>query len=295
MMGSFTMENERLAVTIADLGAELISIYDKQNQREIIWQADAAVWNRHAPVLFPNVGKYENGHFLYKGRYYEEGQHGFARDMVLERIAEGSDYVTHRLTADDATKARYPFDFELEITHRLQKNSVRVEWKVVNRGENDMYFTIGGHPGFNLPLEQGTQYTDFYLKFAQDQDSLDYLLIDMQTGTAHTAPVYQMKLKNHMYQMHEDMFDKDALVFDGGQIHDVAIAKADGTPYVSLSCEGFSSFGIWAMPGAPYVCLEPWCGRCDNRGFEGEISEKKGINCLKSGEVFERTYDITVY
>lgn len=294
-MGKFTMENEKLLVTIEDTGAELVSVYDKENRREVMWQADPDFWPRHAPVLFPNVGKYYEGHFLYHGQYYKEGQHGFARDMELERIAEGSDYVTHRLLADAATKERYPFDFQLEITHRLKEKTIEVEWKVMNNGGNTMYFTIGGHPAFNVPVQPDTKYSDYYLKFAEDRNTLAYILIDTDTGTAMPETVYMMQLDDHMYKIQDNMFDKDALVFDGGQIEWAAIAMPDGTPYVSIACEGFPNFGIWAKPGAPFVCLEPWCGRCDNSGFNADISEKEGINRLESGAVFDKSYRITIY
>ena len=91
------------------------------------------------------------------------------------------------------------------------------------------------------------------------------------------------------------MFDKDALVFDNEQIEWAALALPDGKPYIALESKDFPNFGIWSKPGAPYVCLEPWCGRCDDKGFNGEISQKPGINTLKAGEVFKKSYDITVY
>ncbi len=293
-MGNFTMENDRLLVTIADQGAELISIFDKENQREIMWQADPDFWPRHAPVLFPNVGKYYGGHFRYEGQYYEEGQHGFARDMEMERIASGAGFVTHRLAANAATRSRYPFDFQLEITHRLKDKSVQVEWKVVNNGANTMYFTIGGHPAFRVPALPETKYSDYYLKFDEDKDELEYILIDVNTGTAMTETTYKMPLDQHMFRIQDDMFNRDALIFDGGQIQWAAIAGPDGADYVSVRCDGFPNFGIWSKPGASFVCLEPWCGRCDNRGFDADISEKEGINRLEGGEVFEKSYEITI-
>ncbi|MGN0203369.1 MAG: aldose 1-epimerase family protein [Coprococcus sp.] len=294
-METFTMENDRLLVAIADFGAELISIFDKHYQREIIWQADPVFWKRHAPVLFPNVGKYYHGEFLYNGKHYKEGQHGFARDMVFDRISSGKDYVTYRLASDEDTKRRYPFDFVLEITHRLEGQDIEVLWKVVNIGESPMYFTIGGHPAFNVPVLPDTKFSDYYLTFAEDKETLEYILIDLNTGTAVPDQIFHLELNDHMYRLRDDMFDRDALVFDNGQIGWAGIALPDGTPYVSMTCEGFPNFGIWSVPGAPYVCLEPWCGRCDNRGFEGDISDKAGINRLESGQLFEKSYKITIW
>lgn len=294
-MGSYTMENKKIKVTIANHGAELVSIFDKENQREVMWQADSAFWSRHAPVLFPNVGQHFDKKYLYQGQTYPAGQHGFARDMDFTVVSADEGSVTHRLVADETTKEKYPFDFQLDITHSIKEGHLTVSWKVVNQGENTMYFTIGGHPAFQVPVLPDTKLGDYYLLFADDKEELSYILLDTSSGTAITDVTYPLPLTDHKYQIQEDMFDHDALVFDDTQIEYAAIAMPDGSPYVGIKCDGFPNFGIWSKPGAPYVCLEPWCGRCDNRGFDKDISEKNGINVLKAGEIFECSYEIIVY
>lgn len=294
-MATCTIKNEKLSVTIAAHGAELSSIYDKANDRELVWQADPAFWNRHAPVLFPNVGKYYGGHFTYNGTDYPMGQHGFARDTEFEQVASGENFVTYRLCADEESKKVYPFDFVLEITHRLNENRLTVEWNVKNTDDKEMYFTIGGHPAFNVNVLPDTDFEDYSLVFKEGTEKLYYVLLDAESGTAIGDKVYELELTDSKYALKKDMFDKDALVFDGGQIEWAALALPDGKPYIALESKGFPNFGIWSKPGAPYVCLEPWCGRCDNKGFEGEISEKPGIIALKAGETFKKSYDIIVY
>lgn len=294
-MATCTIKNEKLAVTIAAHGAELSSIYDKANDRELVWQADPAFWNRHAPVLFPNVGKDYGGHFTYNGTDYPMGQHGFARDTEFEQAASGENFVTYRLCADEESKKVYPFDFVLEITHRLNGNRLTVEWNVKNTDDKEMYFTIGGHPAFNVNVLPDTDFEDYSLVFKEGTEKLSYVLLDAESGTAIGDKVYELELTDSKYALKKDMFDKDALVFDGGQIEWAALALPDGKPYIALESKGFPNFGIWSKPGAPYVCLEPWCGRCDNKGFEGEISEKPGIIALKAGETFKKSYDIIVY
>ena len=294
-MATCTIKNEKLSVTIAAHGAELSSIYDKANDRELVWQADPAFWNRHAPVLFPNVGKYYGGHFTYNGTDYPMGQHGFARDTEFEQVASGENFVTYRLCADEESKKVYPFDFVLEITHRLNGNRLTVEWNVKNTDDKEMYFTIGGHPAFNVNVLPDTDFEDYSLVFKEGTEKLYYVLLDAESGTAIGDKVYELELTDSKYALKKDMFDKDALVFDGGQIEWAALALPDGKPYIALESKGFPNFGIWSKPGAPYVCLEPWCGRCDNKGFEGEISEKPGIIALKAGETFKKSYDISVY
>ena len=294
-MATCTIKNEKLSVTIAAHGAELSSIYDKANDRELVWQADPTFWNRHAPVLFPNVGKYYGGHFTYNGTDYPMGQHGFARDTEFEQAASGENFVTYRLCADEESKKVYPFDFVLEITHRLNGNRLTVEWNVKNTDNKEMYFTIGGHPAFNVNVLPDTDFEDYSLVFKEGTEKLSYVLLDAESGTAIGDKVYELELTDSKYALKKDMFDKDALVFDGGQIEWAALALPDGKPYIALESKGFPNFGIWSKPGAPYVCLEPWCGRCDNKGFEGEISEKPGIIALKAGETFKKSYDIIVY
>ena len=214
-MGRFKMENDRLVVTIDDLGAELVSIYDKKYSRELIWQGDPAWWKRQAPILFPNVGKFYGGEYLYQGRHYVQDQHGFARDYVLERVEESPASVTHRLVSNAETRKVYPFDFELMITHRLDGDKVDIQWQVKNTGDHPMHFTIGGHPGFNVPVLPDTEYSDYALKFAEDQDELHFIHIDMNTGTGLPDKVYTMPLTDHKYQLRKDLFDLDALFFDG--------------------------------------------------------------------------------
>lgn len=294
-MATCTIKNEKLSVTIAAHGAELSSIYDKANDRELVWKADPAFWNRHAPVLFPNVGKYYGGHFTYNGTDYPMGQHGFARDTEFEQAASGENFVTYRLCADEESKKVYPFDFVLEITHRLNGNRLTVEWNVKNTDNKEMYFTIGGHPAFNVNVLPDTDFEDYSLVFKEGTEKLYYVLLDAESGIAIGDKVYELELTDSKYALKKDMFDKDALVFDGGQIEWAALALPDGKPYIALESKGFPNFGIWSKPGAPYVCLEPWCGRCDNKGFEGEISEKPGIIALKAGETFKKSYDIIVY
>lgn len=294
-MGTYKLENEKLVVKVADHGAELISIYDKKEERELIWQADPQYWNRHAPILFPNVGKHYQGVYRYEGKEYPAGQHGFARDKEFIQVGGEETWVTHRLCADEETRTNYPFDFCLEVTHRLEGDQLHVEWKVENQGENTMYFTIGGHPAFRLPIILGTEFEDYFLRFEEHVDRLNYVLLDLESGTAMPEQRRPMALHQHCFRLRKEMFNKDALIFDEGQVQWVALALPDGSPYVALESRDFPNFGIWSKPGAPYVCLEPWCGRCDNQGFTGEISEKPGINTLKTGEIFEKSYDIIVY
>lgn len=287
-----TIENEFLQVSVNDHGAELCSIFDKEKNREVIWQADPAFWKRHAPVLFPNVGRHYLDHFRTLGREFPSKQHGFARDSEFICACRTEDSITHVLKSSPETLEKYPYEFQLEITHTLKGRTVTVSWKVTNPGEETMYFTIGGHPAFNVPADGQGRQSEYLLSF-EGKDSLTYYLVDLNHGTARPDEPHTLSLTDGCCRIDEHMFDKDALVVDG-QIEKASILFPDGTPYVSLSCKGFPNFGIWSVPGAPFVCLEPWMGRCDDCGFEGTLAEKENINSLKSKEEFHKEYFILV-
>ena len=260
----------------------------------MIWQGDPRFWGRHAPVLFPNVGKHYGNHYRIGDKEYASKQHGFARDTDFTCIDSTLDSVTHQIRSTEETKEVYPFDFVLRIRHILKGRTLTVSWKVANNSDTDMYFAIGGHPAFRVPVLPDTRRSDYRLTF-DGQESLTYLLLDPESGTAKAEEKATLKLENGTCQIEDHMFDHDALVFDN-QITRAGIQLPDGTPYLELRCVGFPNFGIWsASQDAPFVCLEPWMGRCDDCGFTGDLSEKPFINQLKMDEMFETAYTIEIF
>ena len=286
------LENEYLCVEISEEGAELTRIYDKQKKTDVLWEGDPKYWKRHSPVLFPNVGKTYHNTVRIQGIQYPTSQHGFARDNTFTCITCKEDVAQFFLHSNDETKEVYPYDFELYITYTLNKNVVDVQWKVRNPMDETIYFTIGGHPAFRFAEVEGIK-ADYCLCFPK-KDSLNYILIDPDSGTANMDEVFEMKLEDHRYPLSEELFEKDALIFDDGQIDEVWICRKDGSPYVGMRCQDFPNFGIWSVKEASFVCLEPWAGRCDNRGFEGDISEKPGINKVEGRGTFIKEYQIVV-
>lgn len=294
-MAEHVMENDFLRVTVSDHGAELISVWDKERGQERIWQADPAVWNRHAPVLFPFVGKVNGGVYRYQGKGYEmKTQHGFARDMEFTCVSERENKLIHRLTATEETLKKYPFAFTLYITHRFSEKNPRellISWEIINENDETMYYSIGGHPAFCVPADPGESRDQYWLEFP-GKESLEYLLLNPENGLAVTDRIYDLQLENGYYPIEEHLFDRDALVFEQGQIGEVRIDRPDKTPYVTLRCGGFPFVGIWSKPEGAFVCLEPWMGRTDDDGFDGELSEKTGVESLKARENRMYTYGI---
>ena len=284
------LTNEYLRVEIAALGAELMSSYDRSAGTELLWNGDATYWKRRSPILFPNVGKTWQNVMRIDGAVYPTSQHGFARDRDF--VCESSDDVsaTWLLRSDEKTLERYPYDFELHIRYALEGRSLRVTWIVDNPNDREMAFTIGGHPAFCFARPEDSK-ADYALRFP-DADALHYILLDPASGTALPEEGHVLALQGGMLALSDELFTRDAMIFDGGQIDEVWLCGSDGAPRVGMRCPGFPNFGIWSVVGAPFVCLEPWAGRCDDSGFDRELREKPNVNLLPAGERFERSYEI---
>lgn len=286
------LENEFLCVEIAEMGAEVTRIYDKTEDNEILWEGNPVYWKRHSPVLFPNVGKTYKNRVLINGTQYPTSQHGFARDNVFTCIEAANEKASFMFRSSEETKEVYPFDFELHINYKLNKKELTVEWQVKNCGDETMYFTIGGHPAFRFAKPEETK-ADYVLK-VPGKEKLEYVLIDISCGCANVDEVHTLQLSEETYPLSDKLFAKDALVVDNGQIEEAWLCHKDGTPYVGVRSEGFPNYGIWSVEGAPFVCLEPWMGRCDNAGFNAELSEKPNVNKVEAGEKFIKDYTIVV-
>ena len=286
------LENEFLYVEIAEMGAEVTRIYDKTEDNEILWEGNPVYWKRHSPVLFPNVGKTYKNRVLINGTQYPTSQHGFARDNVFTCIEAANEKASFMFRSSEETKEVYPFDFELHINYKLNKKELTVEWQVKNCGDETMYFTIGGHPAFRFAKPEETK-ADYVLKIP-GKEKLEYVLIDISCGCANVDEVHTLQLSEETYPLSDELFAKDALVVDNGQVEEAWLCHKDGTPYVGVRSAGFPNYGIWSVEGAPFVCLEPWMGRCDNVGFNAELSEKPNVNKVEAGEKFIKDYTIVV-
>ncbi len=285
-MKEHIIENGFLRAAVSDAGAELCSVVDRESGAERIWTADPAVWNRHAPILFPFVGKVTDGKYRVGDREYEmKTQHGFARDMVFECVGETPDSVSHRLKASDRTRERYPYEFSLTITHHLEGKRLFVSWLVENNGCERMYFAIGGHPGFLMP--EGVKKEDCRI-FFPGAESLRYRNAS-KAGFALPG-MKTLSLEGSSSPYLEDI--PDTWIFEDGQVKEVGILLPDGKPYVALHCADFPMLAVWANPAGPFICLEPWFGRTDDEGFRGTIDQKKAIQSLAEGEKQEYGYSV---
>lgn len=300
IMGMCFLENDQLRVEVSTFGAELQSIRNKKSGFEYLWHGDKAYWGRRSPVLFPIVGKVWNGRMKYQGVEYALSQHGFARDCEFVKLdesrlnellpKEGVQKCGFALYSNEETKKIYPFDFALYIIYCLIENSVEVNWIVENRNEGDMYFQIGAHPAFNYRDFDEDAEIQGYMKFDRDGKML---LTTLECGGYAARERREIEVASGGIAINKETFAGDALVFEK-QLKRVALCDKKGDSYVEVEFDA-PVVGLWSpakMGYAPFMCIEPWYGRCDDSNFEGDYNEKPYINCLKEGELFHSMYKI---
>lgn len=273
-----SLENEVLKIIVSEHGAELQSIYNKQNGREYLWQGDGAYWNRKSPILFPIVGKLANNTYYVKGRDYHLTQHGFARDMEFECVEHTKDKLRFILKANEKTMALYPYDFKLSVSYRLEQNKLIVKYKVYNNSSELMYFSVGAHPAFNTDLsENGIE--DYYLDFYKDV-TLKTKMIDQEVGLlSHDEKLIVDNASK--LDLNYDLFAQDALIFEG--VQKVALKNKVNDQEVVMDLTGFPLLGVWTSrkaPKCPFICLEPWYGVADRVGGPRELVDKDYIQSL---------------
>ncbi len=287
------LENDLLEVTINSFGAELSSITGKETGTQYLWDADEKFWKRSAPVLFPFVGSLKDKKYTVDGKDYPMGQHGFARDMEFSVVSETTDEARFELRSNDDTLAKFPFEFVLKIGYKLDGNDIKVTWHVENPGDKELLFSIGGHPAFMCPVTEDGKQSDYYLKFDADK-ALTYGLLSGDGLLDRDDYLLGVDINGYC-AIDEHMFDKDALIIEHFQASKVSLCTPDKKPYLTVSFDA-PLFGLWspAGKGAPFVCIEPWYGRCDRADFGGELKDREYGNVLAVGETFEKSYDITI-
>lgn len=289
---TYTLESDTLQVQINHRGMEISSIQNKESEVEYLWQGDPAVWAGQAPILFPIVGALKNGKTSHLGKEYHLNKHGFIRNNEKAKIVKkDKSSIVFQLLSDDETKAVYPFDFVFEVSFELKCNSLKVSHSVSNSGTDDMYYSIGGHPAFNCPIDGKTTLSDYSLEFPEVENDYTYHILPEGLIGEKSDKVLDNR---STIQLHEHIFDGDALIFKHLKSRSITLSNKERGPLVAMEFNDFDYLGIWAKPGAPYVCIEPWLGVGDADDHSGILSEKDGIRKLSPNQKEAKSFTIEV-
>lgn len=269
-----TLENQFISATIQSKGAELCSLKNANTHRELLWQADPAHWAKHAPVLFPIVGKLKQNTYHHEGKSYILPRHGFAREMDFLLLEQTKSKAVFQLSSSSKTKGLYPFDFDFRITYILDENNLHTSYTISNLGGDNMYYNVGAHPAFFLPLD----FSAYSIVFPMDSTLITHELEDeLISKTTH-----KIQLENHILPLTYSLFEKDALIFKQLESNLVTICENE-RPFMQVSFADFPNLGIWTKPQAPFICIEPWLGYADTTDASGVLEEKDSIQSLAAG------------
>lgn len=286
------ISNLNLKVRINQTGAELCSIVSQASGREFVWNGNPDIWGSTAPVLFPIVGGLKNGQTSHNGQIFSMPRHGIVRhNNNLHVLSQESDRITFRLTADEQTLKQYPFRFTFDISFRVKDNSLIISHLVKNTDNCDMYFSVGAHPAFNCPINDGESYTDCYLEFSERETLSTSPLTKDGLVKNESIPVLT---DSNILPLTDHLFDNDALIFRNPKSRRVTLRSHKSDTAVAVDFPDFNYLGIWAKPQAPFVCIEPWLGIADSENCDGQLAHKEAIIKLPAGEKFEAKYTVTI-
>ena len=279
-----SIKNSILIAEINHFGAELCSLKDNHN-KEYIWEGNPDIWGKHSPILFPVVGTLQNDTYQYNDTDFHLSRHGFARDMEFKLIKKQENNAVFSLHSCTESLKSYPFEFELQIIYTLNKNSLTIAYKVINKGKFNLPFSIGAHPAFALP----NQFENYSLEF-EKQESLQYYLLEDNLISNKTK---SLLLENKKVSLDYNLFKNDALILKTLESKSVTILEND-KPFLRASFEDFPSLGIWTKINAPFLCIEPWFGYSDTTESSGDLFKKEGIIVLEPEEIFNCQYQLTI-
>ena len=288
----YTIENDSLKVIINPAGAELSSIINKTNGLEYMWSGDAKFWAKRSPVLFPIVGTLRNNTYFYNENSYQLSRHGFARDMNFGVTSQDAASVTFTIENNEQTLTVFPFHFTFSIKYILQENRLHVTYAVINKGTDKMYFSVGGHPAFKVPIAEGLTYEDYYLLFNKMENAGRWPI--SKEGLIESQPIPLLDNTDRL-QLTKKLFYEDAVVFKALQSDEVQLRSDKNAAGLSFTFKDFPFLGIWAAKDAGFVCIEPWCGIADSVNTNQDIKQKEGIIALDAGNLFERTWTVAVH
>ena len=291
-MALVTIKNDRLTVVSDSVGAVFHSIVS--DGIEYLWQGDERYWTSRDHNLFPYVGRLTDGQYIYKGRKYSMPIHGFCKDAEFEIESQTDDSVSFIYSSNAMTREIFPFEFDLHVSYSLCGNSIVKKCTVDNRGENEMFFGFGGHPGFNVPLHGDGKFEDWYLEF-DGESQPERVEIDMTNyriaGTTVPYPLEDGK----RIALHHDLFDGDAIILHG-MPRAVSLKSDISAHSVKVSFPDMPFVGFWhaVKTDAPYVCIEPWVSLPSHSAYMEDIEKQEHIVHLEAGKSYVNTMTVEI-
>lgn len=286
-----TIQNKFLTVTAAEKGAELRSILSADGT-EYLWQGDSRYWSDRAPNLFPFVARLTDGKYYLDGDLHEMPIHGFAPYLDFSLKENDGNKMVLELQDNEHTFSLYPRHFSFQVIYQLEENRLNICFRVENRDEKTLYFGIGGHPGFNVPLSDGKRFEDYRLRFETCSPCRQVIFTSDCFPTGQTRP-FPLEDGTVLPLSHR-LFDDDAIVLI--QMARQVTLEADDGHSITVTYPQMPYLGLWHWPrtDAPYICIEPWGSLPARAGEVTVFEKKKDLYALQPGTVYENNWSITL-
>lgn len=286
------LQNDTLTITVSERGAELQSILDCDGT-EYLWQGDPAYWADRAINLFPYVARLTDGAYQMDGTLYHLPIHGFAPTSMFSLSAKTEDSLTFVLTDSEETYRQYPRHFAFYICYRLQGKTLHITYKVENRDIRVMYFGLGGHPGFRLPMADGIAFSDYELQFSNPCHPRRVGFTDACFLDGNTS---DFPLQNHqILPLCHSLFDNDAIVLSNMD-REVTLRTAKDSRKITVCFPQMPYLGLWHAPKteAPYLCIEPWCSLPSKQDQITEFETQPDLIRLDPGCAYQNEWSISI-
>ncbi|MBQ3090405.1 MAG: aldose 1-epimerase family protein [Oscillospiraceae bacterium] len=288
-----TLLSDQLTIHIDTKGAQLTSVCTHSGV-ELLWQADPAVWGRHAPILFPIIGRLRDNKYTVHGKQYAISQHGFARDKEFTVVDQSSTSVTFQLEEDADTLTKYPFAFRLQVTYILDGGKLTKRHTVLNRDTKTMYYEVGGHDGFRTTLFEGEEMADYYIQFPGQSQIVPYGMDEKNYLVRSDRPY---PLQGDRFPLPPRVFGLDTIVLENLPVHEVTLANKKNSIRLTMEFDQFPYLGIWTQTTREfthYICIEPWTTLPECAFTDSALEHKPGIRVLEPGQAESLSYSFTV-
>ena len=287
-----TIQNEHLTVIVSEQGAELQSVLGADGT-EYLWQGDPAYWGDRAPNIFPYVARLTEGSYYLDGEKHHMAIHGIALYRRFSLVRQEENRICLELTDDVASYEQYPRHFSFQVEYALVANALKITFRVENRDDKTLFFGLGGHPGFRVPLTDGLRFEDYQLRFAEpcQPKRVGFTADCFLNGKMESYPLRD----GQVLPLQHDLFDEDAIVLTN-MAREVILESPKGGHSLTVSYPDMPYLGIWHMPktDAPYVCIEPWSSLPSSAGKIAVFEEQADLLQLKPGGTFENTWHIEI-
>lgn len=284
------LKNDKLKVEISEYKAQITSI-KTSDDTEYMWQGGGEYWEGTAPNLFPIVGRLRDNYYTIDGERYEMNFHGFAYLSTFDVVESSDTHVVFEITDNEDTLKNYPFRFSFKVIYTLSDDTVTVNYVIENRDDKTMYYSVGAHPGFRVPLSKGGYFDQYYFEFDKECTPIGYALTDDGLLTGETAP-FSLICDNILPLAGQEIFVPT--VFLENMATGVTLKSNKTRRSVKMTYEGFRFLALWHDDNSPFICIEPWTGTPDRLGDSRELKDKHAITALDEKKTDKYTFTITI-